>query len=332
VNTENQFDWLDLPPILEVSQRSPLLYGADHVLYSYIKPDLFPTNIKGEWVHGVHFPFEKNSPLEHIGGNYHNKNSLHLVPRKDIEEYLLSEGYLAKAIGMPICYLPNKLYQRKRSSLLIMPPHSTFYIAQHSDRKDSRFTEYIDYLKKQSAYFTIQGVSIHNECLKRGLWVNEFAALKIPIVQGASVSDSNALDRIRALMYQFDYVTGISFGSHTAYAAAFGAKVSVAGGCWKESKKEFLKDPFYQENPKLLDYRTEYYELARQYYPFLFVEPKDSQQHIDWGQEMIGMNNVLPAKELARLLKVDPVNEIARRAYRFARSAARISMEKLHLR
>ena len=114
-------------------------------------------------------------------------------------------------------------------------------------------------------------------------------------------------------MSQFEFVTSNVIGSHIAYAAAFGAKVSISGPYQKWSRSEYLKEPIYQENPVLLDYLEMEENIARENYPFLFVEPRSAKQHIDWGLEMIGMANKVSSTQLKVLFSADAKSEIIRR-------------------
>ena len=53
--------------------------------------------------------------------------------------------------------------------------------------------------------------------------------LKIPWITGAWLNDINALQRIRNLFSQFDYLITNSVGSHIPYAGYCGCKILMLG-------------------------------------------------------------------------------------------------------
>lgn len=306
---------LIIPPIRLSKNDLSLIYGVGKVLKDYCNLIMEPSNIYGEWVHGCTFPWHFHSPSSLIGGNVNNKLSYNWVSNIEDEEYLTSQGFYAKAIGLPICYLPEININRIPDSILIMPAHSSFYVNSYEKNKKNSAGDYINYLSNNLSPFNLKYASIHHECARRGLWVNEFKDLNINILQGANTQDFNALYRIKSLMKQFEYVTSNVIGSHIAYAAAFGAKVSISGPYQKWSKKLYLEEPFYRENPNLLDYLEEEESIARENYPFLFVEPSKAKTHIDWGMHMCGFNNLKSQIELKELLKINILDELLRRSY-----------------
>ncbi len=325
-------NWIKLPEIKEARPPVYLLYGADEIIAQYTNSLLVPTGIAGEWVHGVTFPWHYHSPSALIVGNASEKQSPNWVVSHADEKYLIEHGFKAKAIGLPICYLPlDGRYARRPNSLLIMPAHSSFYVNAYTQGEKTPANEYIEYLHPIIAEFDTNVACLHYECIKRGLWVKEFKELGVNSIQGASTHDLNSLERIRALMSQFEYVTSNVIGSHIAYAAAFGAKVSISGPYQKWNRSEYLKEPIYRDNPSLLDYLEKEEDMARTNFPFLFVAPKDSQRHIDWGNEMIGTDNKVLPNELIRLFKTDLANEFLRRSTRNARSVIKKSLNLLGL-
>ena len=120
-----------------------------------------------------------------------------------------------------------------------MPSHSSFYVKQKNDEKIHE-NKYILFLKKIIDEYSSAVACLHNFDYENNLWKNEFNHLGVEIINGAGTNDENALERIIALMSQFEYVTSNVMGSHIAYAAAFGAKVSINGPYHKYNKKDFL--------------------------------------------------------------------------------------------
>jgi hypothetical protein len=312
-----------LPPIDISSRDLSLIYGVGKILKEYCNLQLQPTDIYGEWVHGCSFPWHFNDPASLIGGNIYNKLSYNWVSNKADEEYLNLNGFKSKAIGLPICYLPEMNLERIKDSILVMPAHSSHYVESYENVLDNTAVGYVNHLRTFISKFSIKYASIHHECARRGLWVNEFQDLMINVLQGANTQDLNSLYRIKSLMLQVEYVTSNVMGSHIAYAAAFGAKVSISGPFQKWSRNAYLKEPFYKDNPQLLDYLDHEEAIARENYPFLFVEPSKAKTHIDWGREMCGFSNVIKPNEIRDLLKINLFDESLRRAIFLAKNSLR---------
>ena len=71
-------------------------------------------------------------------------------------------------------------------------------------------------------------------------------------------------------------------------------------------KKEFYKnDPFYTKHPRVLDYVIEQMQenSVRDRLGWLFVEPRCAETSVQWGEEMLGVENKVSSEELARLFK-----------------------------
>lgn len=293
---------LILPEIITSNENISLLYGADNVIKEYCNLNFIPKAIKGEWVHGCSFPWLRNNPETLILGSSENKNILNFVSTKEDENILINNGYNAFAIGLPICYLKSSTYSRISNSLLIMPAHSTHYVSVDSGKNN----DYIEFIDSITDPFELVNVCLHQECLNRNIWINEFNNININYIVGANAYDLNSLQRIKAIMSQYDYVTSNIVGSHIAYAAAFGAKVSISGPYHKKTKNQFLSDPFFKKRPHLIDYYLDQESIVRQHYPFLFKKnPKDAKQNIEWGLEMIGYKNKISPNQMVDLFKLN---------------------------
>ena len=325
--------WLDLPAIdMGPLSGMSLMYGADRIIAEYTGQSLVPTGIRGEWQHGWHPVHHQVSPFW-IGGLSLSKRPRRRswVARADEVRFLESRGYRAKAIGLPICYLPHRDYHRQPGSLLVMPAHSSSFVPIF-DSEEDRQAAYVRYAGSLDGQFPDVAVCLHEECIRQGLWVGDFEQIGFTVIQGASVRDRNSLERVRALMSQFEYVTSNVLGSHIAYAAAFGAKVSIAGPIHQWDRKLAVQEPLYRENPALLDILDTEEQLARDNFPFLFVEPSDAKTQVEWGRAMIGMDNVLSPREMVALFRIDPVSEWARRSVQAARRVAGGTLRALKLR
>ena len=298
-------------PLIDIQNNNlELLYGANKVLKEYCNLKLTPIRLEGSWVHGSSFPWYRNHVETLILGNSYSVNKINYVGTKIDEIFLKKNGYKALAIGLPICYVKEKKYRRIKNSILFFPNHSTYYTGSLSNNKHHLI--YREFIKKIVNDFKHYYVSVHADCLKRGMWINELKEINVEIIHGSNTHDSNSLDRTYALMNQFEYVTTNSIGSHLAYAAAFGSKVSISGPMHKNSRSEFLKDPFFFENQHLIDVYLSMHEEARKLYPFLFIDhPRKAKKHIDWGLEMIGMENKISPESLKKELKINFSNTIS---------------------
>lgn len=313
----NGLSWLKLPRIDKRSFPSlSLMYGADRVVRKYTNRPYTPWGIEGEWQHGWHTVLRQTTPIS-VGGISleSNPDRCSWVARKDEEELLKGNGYRAKAIGLPICYTKALDWQRRKRSLLIMPAHSSKNIPA-AIRNEPSYLGYLDYIEKLKEDFEAIVACVHEECIEKELWVHELRQLDIPVLQGASVYDKNSLSRMRALMSQFEYVSSNVMGSHIAYAAAFGAKVSVAGPEHTLARANLLREPLYSRHPELIDALEKRTKLERACFPFVFVEPLSARQCKEWGMQQIGMDNRISPDEMIKLFKVGCKDECSRRARR----------------
>jgi hypothetical protein len=306
---------IQLPQIEYRKYPASVLYGGDVIIKKYTRSVLTPRRIYGEWVHGIIYDYMHFHPYAVIGGNALNPNNPNWVCRKKDEGYLIFHGIPAKAIGAPICYLPKLSvnYERISNSLLVMPAHSSHYISAYNKEKSNSVLDYVDYIISIAGKFDHVVVCLHAECIKLNLWVNEFQEKGITVIQGASSDDKNALERIRALMSQFEFVTSNVLGSHIAYAAFFGAKVSISGPYHQWNREAFLKERFYADHEYLLDVMLNEESLAKELLPFIFIEPERACLLDAWGKEMVGVENILSPEELSRLLRINVFREVGRR-------------------
>jgi hypothetical protein len=292
---------LKLPEIIITEENISLLYGANTIVKQYCNLNFIPFDIKGSWVHGCSFPWLRKYPENIILGSTDNYDNLNFVATKEDETFLIKNGYKALAIGLPICYLNQVNYARISNSLLIMPAHSTHYVSVDAIKSN----DYIDFIESISTPFDLINVCLHQECVIRGIWINEFKKINIQYIVGANAYDLNSLQRIKALMSQFEFVTSNVIGSHIPYAAAFGAKVSISGPYFKNSHDMFLNDPFFKRRPHLIEYYLDQESNVRNHYPFLFKQsPKDAKQNIEWGLEMIGYYNKVQPSAMINLFSL----------------------------
>jgi FkbM family methyltransferase len=277
----------------------PVIYGATHVAAAYCGFERPPGAHRGVWKHGwtpKHYQFH---PSMVIGDMRDKTTDYYWVARVDEEVYLRSQGYKnVKAIGLPIIYLPGSQTARRSKSLLVMPVHSL-----DTTTLDSNFEEYANVIASVRSSFSEVLVCVHPSCWRNRYWVDAFRKSGLTVIKGAFIEDRNALDRMSRLFLSFEYVTTNGLGSHIAYAAYFGAKVSIFGPYVEYTAQNSVNEPFYSEKPYLLEpsIRANSEPVMRQHYPELFCHPLDATQRLEWGQLEVGSNNKLTPEEMRYL-------------------------------
>jgi FkbM family methyltransferase len=270
-------------------------YGASGVAAQYCGFSEPPTSPRGYWMHawGPKQFLAFDSPILYFGPvDLKGKSDYHWVGRLDEKNLLRRHGYKnAEAIGLPIVYVPDQPVARRQGSLLVMPAHSS-----DDTTSDWKFEEYADEIARIRPSFSEVWICIHPSCWEHGYWVNVFKERGFPVVQGALYTDRNALERLYRLFSSFEYVTTNAIGSHVAYAAYLGAKVSFYGSYAEVGSANY-------NNVKEYESMMEHWEWARaettvrQYYPELFCHPAEAKQRIDWGRYEVGFDKkVLPAQ------------------------------------
>lgn len=314
----------------KVDLRSDLdYYGASFIASDYCR---FPRSLNPDrlvvWQHGW-LPQHLNiHPYLLVPGNYSDdKNIVALVGRNDQRIYLQSQGYNnVKAIGAPIIYAKKLSITRKPNSLLVMPVHSLDY----TTHEHWNFSQYADKIHALRNEFDEIAVCVHPSCIRKGYWVREFEELGFTVIEGADLYDRNALYRMQALLSSFEYVTTNGFGSHIAYAAYFGAKVSIFGDFAEFKEADFILDPFYTKFPEILGPTVYLFSknVIMENFGELFVYPKDAIIRMEWGKEQLGESNKVSPANLKSILgwnlpiylnNVAENNSLVRNVYRFAK-------------
>jgi glycosyltransferase involved in cell wall biosynthesis len=223
-------------------------YGAIRVAADYAGLSLPPQYfIRGIWHHGCYGPWEAYTPAMLACNAPAAEKRPVLTARQEEADYLQANGFRqAKAIGLPILYTKPSGLPRRSRSLLVMPVH-TLIGNQFPDR--SVFRAYAKEIAAAATGFAETVVCVHPNCQKNNLWVDEFKAEGLTVIFGAQTNDANALARMRALFEQFETVTTNGWGSHIAYALAFGAKVSIYGSCPRQTEENLLQDTTWAVDP-----------------------------------------------------------------------------------
>lgn len=297
---KNIVDIIKSLPRMEYSRRSNGeidFYGASAIIAKKLKLEK-PLYGLASWKHGWLW-YDTISPVRLVESE--NKKIHNLVFTKQDEMYLKSYGYTnAVAVGAPFIYSEQKEISRIPNSILIFPPHSTQFCK--FDASSDRLP-YIDFLSSLKDKFSVVVASIGGEDVLKNKWVHAFEKAKIPWITGAWSYDKNALNRINTLMHHFEFVTSNNPGSHFAYAAYCGCKVSFWGTDVEREKSDLTIHPFYKKNPHIakvfnnIDYATEF----KKRYPFFFVEPWAADLHVEWARTVLGEDNKKQPEEIARL-------------------------------
>lgn len=287
-----------------IARRYCGIEDVDHVLPRRSADGVFraKAGVPGYWMHGwipayhhLHPAFIAMHKREGQGEGYdyetqirHEKeHTPQWVSRADQAEFLRAHGYRhVTAIGLPIVYLPAPPVRRVPGSLLVMPPHSHL---SHGD--GDRFAEqYADAIAAVTSRFEHVYVGINGADLADRQWVDAFRRRSIDVFMTTDPADPDTLARLHRILSTFEYVTTNGFGSHIAFAAYCGAKVSVYGP-FAEFPLERVGAVYPAKvYPHLLeqahDLCTE--RALRQHYPFLFVDPGQATERREWGAHEVG--------------------------------------------
>lgn len=279
-------------------------YGAFHLAADYCGASLEARYaVTGIWHHGCHGPWVDYSP----GLLCHNAPDAKALPvlvaRKDQAQLLQSSGYVhARAIGLPIAYVETPACSRLPRSLLVVPTH-TLVGDQFPDR--TAFERYAEEIAAIAPDFNRVVVCIHPSCVRNGFWISEFTSRGFEIVYGAQSNDLNALARMRMLFEQFESVTTNGWGSHVAYALAFGAKASICGTQPVRNETDLLRDTTWAADRQAarIAQSAEIQGRRQEFLKELLVAPGMGVSDIEFGRWLIGADLKLPASELREVLK-----------------------------
>jgi hypothetical protein len=276
-----------------------------------------PSDIPGYWMHGWMPPsfnvhplliasqksLHKQSTEEHLARIEAEKVLVpQWVSREDQEAYLREQGYAnVQTIGLPFAYLPPVAPRRLAGSLLVMPPHSHRAHGPGDPLADA----YAEAIASKRNEFSHIAVCLNYDDYIRHEWITQFQKRGIRVFVGAEQADPSTMLRLKQLLSSFEYVTTNGFGSHIAYAAACGAKLSVFGPWADFPRVEMAKGFAMRLVPELTDIGCELHseKALRKECPFLFVDPEKATTHLEWGQKQIGEDQLLPRDELMRLFR-----------------------------
>ncbi len=278
-------------------------YGAMHVAAAYAGLGLTPGYaVNGVWHHGCKGPWLDFS-ADVLANNTPNARALPVFTvRRDQADLMQQHGYTrARAIGAPILYAQPSGATRQRGSLLVMPTHT---LAGDSFPDRTPFERYAEEVAAVADDFARVVVCIHPSCRKNGLWIGEFSALGFELVDGAMPNDLNALGRMRALFEQFETVTTNGWGSHVAYALAFGARVAIHGSRPEKTEADYLRDASWAANPaglkQWLSDTTK--QREREFLARFHVEPTAAVADVAFGESLLGQDARVSPEAMAAVL------------------------------
>jgi hypothetical protein len=285
-------------------------YGANFVAAAYcgLTASRLPPQ-HGHWGHSWvprYLAADRETSSEYLKLHFiRNGREDFWCPIVEGEEVISSFGYRARAVGLPIVYLPPRSLRRIPGSLLVMPVHS-----QEWTKHTWNCEAYADSISQIRNHFSQVFVCVSPSCIRHGYWVKEFEGRGFQILEGAHYTDANALSRVQALLSQFEYMTTNGFGSHIAYGAYFGAKVSIHGPFAEPKVEEQTNDGGYLPGNRFLERYMEAIseQRLRLEYPFLFCHPTEALDLVEWSRAEVGADRkVSPAamRELFRWLDAD---------------------------
>jgi hypothetical protein len=327
-----------LPPVRTFSQHCRHEdawtdhYGALHVAAAYAgwTPPVRYC-VEGMWQHGCLGPWEAVTPGAVAFNAPGAQGRPVYVSRQEEADYLIANGYpQARAIGMPIIYTAPSSVARVPRSLLVMPTHSLVGDA-FPDR--SAFVRYADEVRQFAADFEHVTVCIHPSCQRNGLWIPEFKERGIDMVLGAQTNDANALARMRALFEQYETVTTNGWGSHIAYALAFGARVAWHGTRPAFDVNNLLRDKTWAADVRSLELTLadECQNQQRKFLREFMVPPVAAVANRPLGEWLVGAVHRLPPAELAQVLQtlvvpvIDPRDALRESREESRRAAAALA-------
>lgn len=272
-----------LPPVDYIKLHTEAdCYGISKQIANQFYLPFSPRSFCG-WLHGWMYPDLKYP--EQFGLLSNHK---YLVATKEHKHFLMKHKKNAKAVGAPYIYaevFDVKKIQRKSNTLLVMPPHGLPYTTEKWD--EEVYIKQIDNLKDKFDYIV---ACIHPSCAEKNSWIVNLEKYKIPWVVGADMRDKNALIRMRRIFRSFEYMTTNCIGSHVAYAAYSGCKVSIFGNYAEFTSEDVKGDILYMKYPHVMEHnlRCSTKKSISKKFPFLFAHPKAAVQHVEWGSKQLG--------------------------------------------
>lgn len=289
----------------------PSQYGDYEVLNWYLSGGLrrLPQPANFHWQHGSIPRLPVADPDLIIGeGGWarFQKDELFFVARQDQAKALAGFGFnRVVAFGLPFAYaleLCDQSQPRVAGSLLVLP--ADHHVHEDNESDANRDDSYIKSLFGVRHKFSKIAVSFHQEDLKRGRH-DPWMSAGFEVIQGASQTDPSSLINLANLFMTTEYCSTNGFGSHIAYAAAGGCKISIWGPSSNHVGDNRYRPSFFQNRPDLARVLDENMnqlalDLASR---GLYCDPVNAVEHREWGLAEIGYDNVLPPHQTLALLR-----------------------------
>jgi hypothetical protein len=324
-STESPADasWLtrELPPFKASHRRTEADYYGASALIATASGYASPPRSIASWKHGVLFETELTYPQLMLTEG--NRFTRHLVANGSQVTMLKRGAYLrVHAVGAPYLYVEAAPAPRMGGSLLVMPAHSLLNSRHAFDER-----AYVGELQAIRNRFSTMVACISPPCVREGLWTHEFEQAGIPWIPGADSSDGNALRRMDAIFSRFDYVTTNVLGSHVAYAAYSGCKVSIWGPYARYRAEDYKHLPWYRKHGSRTAELVEAFSEAhvRRNNPMLFREPWEAARLAEWAAHHLGLEHKRRPEETATLLGWSRMGQAEAVVHEAARKCAHIA-------
>ena len=276
----------------------PDAYGASYLIARKLGLSEVPESTS-TWTHGwTHAPIAYPEQV----AQQSDATETNLVPTKEIAQKLRRSFSYQNVypVGCPFVYAEPLDVDPIQNSLLVMPPHTLPYLEDDWDEET-----YVSAIERVADSFDHVVACIHRHDIKKGNWVEAFSEAGIPHVPGTRVRDKYGLIRMQTLFHMFEAVTVNTIGSHIAYAAYCGCRVSIHGPYAHRSLSDYRDDPVWSgEREPILRHNLKHTreDAVRNRYPFLFSHPSESDTHVEWAESELGEDCRREPTELAELL------------------------------
>ena len=300
-------EWLtsQLPAIRPIERRSEAdYYGASDLIGAALGYATLPRSI-ASWKHGV--SYERTMRAPELLLTEGNRATRHLVANEWQAARLRRAGYLrVHAVGVPFLYSEPPDTKRLPHSLLVMPAHHVLNSTHAFDEKG-----YTESLRALQDRFDPVIACVSATCAREGNWTHTLEKVGIHWILGADSVDRNALRRMRKIFAMFEFMTTNTLGSHVAYAAYSGCRVSIWGPYAQARLEDYRNVPWYQKNwnraSELIECYTESH--VRRSHPMLFREPWNAEDLRIWAEPFVGHSFRRGPSEVGRLLGWTPIGQ-----------------------
>ena len=315
-------EWLDsrLPPVRTIERRSEAdYYGASDVIGAALGYAALPMSI-ASWKHGVSYERSMNAPELLLTEG--NRASRHLVANEWQANTLRQGGYFrVHAVGVPFIYAEPSGADRLPNSLLVMPAH---HVANATHSFDE--AGYADRLQAIRGHFDTVVACVSATCAREGAWTRAFEKIGLPWIVGADSNDGNALRRMRQIFSMFEFMTTNTLGSHVAYAAYSGCRVSIWGPYAEVRLEDYRNVAWYRKNwSRAAELIACYAESrVRRDHPILFRQPWAAEDLREWAEPFVGHAHRRQPSEIAQLLGWTPIGQAEARMHRAVKRFANL--------